>query len=81
MSERTYHCRNCHEAEQFHGWDECLACGVAECLVEQPEYLDFARRVFADQSEWLAQLETEWARQSSALAAFPEMRIPAERAS
>jgi hypothetical protein len=62
-------CRTCGLAPAFHGWSECLACGVAECLVEQPEYLDFARRVFADQTEWLAQLEAEWTRQASALAA------------
>jgi hypothetical protein len=45
-----------------------LACGVAVALVEDPGYLEFARRLYKDDSAWLAQLNREWARQSQALA-------------
>jgi hypothetical protein len=61
-------CRNCTNAECFEGWDDCLACGVAIALVEDPGYLEFARRLYKDDSAWLAQLNREWARQSQALA-------------
>jgi hypothetical protein len=61
-------CANCGEAEPFHGWSDCLACGVAVALVEDPGYLEFARRLYKDDSAWLAQLNREWARQSQALA-------------
>jgi hypothetical protein len=33
-----------------------------------PGYLEFARRLYKDDSAWLAQLNREWARQESALA-------------
>jgi hypothetical protein len=62
-------CINCREAEAFHGWDDCLKCGVAVALVEDPDYINLARRLYADQREWLKQLEAEWARQASALLA------------
>jgi hypothetical protein len=65
---REVKCANCGEAEPFHGWDDCLACGVAVALVEDPGYLAFANRLYKDDSAWLAQLNREWARQSQALA-------------
>jgi hypothetical protein len=60
-------CRNCTNAECFSGWDECLACGVAIALVEDPDYINFARRLYKDDSQWLAKLNNEWKRQASAL--------------
>jgi hypothetical protein len=65
---REVKCSNCGEAEPFHGWDDCLACGVAICLVEDPDYINWARKCYAADSAWLAQLNREWARQSQALA-------------
>jgi hypothetical protein len=70
MADTKFSCRNCGENPPFHGWDECLECGVAGMLIEQPEYLAFARRVFADEPKWLVQLEAEWVRQASALPSF-----------
>jgi hypothetical protein len=64
----THTCRNCQNAAPFEGWDDCLACGVACALVEDPDYINFARRLYKDDSAWLAQLNREWARQSQALA-------------
>jgi hypothetical protein len=70
MADKEFTCRNCHEAPPFHGWDDCLECGVASALIEQPEYLEFAKRTFTDQPKWLAQLEAEWTRQAAALPTF-----------
>ncbi len=64
-------CRNCQIATPFHGWDECLACGVSIALHEDPDYIHTARRLFSDDTEWLAELEAEWARQSAALDVTP----------
>jgi hypothetical protein len=60
----THRCRNCHESPLFSGFDECLPCGVAILRHEQPEYLAWAQRVYAQDVEWLAQLNAEWQRQS-----------------
>lgn len=60
-------CRNCNLAPPFKGWDECLPCGTAIALVEDPDYIELARRLYADDPVELARLEAEWARQSSAL--------------
>jgi hypothetical protein len=59
-------CTNCHEAPMFTGFDTCIACAVAIALSEQPEYLAWAKRVYANDPAWLSQLETEWLRQSPA---------------
>lgn len=67
-------CTNCHESPPFTGWDDCLACGVAVLLVEQPDYLAFARKTFAHKTAWLAQLEAEWARQAGATVACGAQR-------
>lgn len=63
-----YSCDTCGLAAPYKGWDSCLACGVASCLQEQPDYLAFARRVYVSEPEWLSGLEREWNRQLSALA-------------
>jgi hypothetical protein len=59
-------CVNCGLAPSFDGWDECVACGTAALLVEDPGYIDFAREHFAG-TESLRQLEREWDRQLSAI--------------
>lgn len=69
MPDTNFTCTNCHEAPCFAGWNDCLACGVAVALVEQPDYLEFAKRTYAHSSEWLAKLEAEWNRQASAFVA------------
>ena len=71
-------CHTCQEAEPFAGWDDCLACGVATMLVEDPEYISFANRVFRDDVEWLRDLNAEWTRQAGALAVsgpVPNLRV------
>lgn len=59
-------CPTCGLEPCFDGWDECLACGVATSINEDPSYIDFARRVFADDVQWLARLDREWERQQTA---------------
>lgn len=69
MSQIT--CRTCSLAPCFAGWDDCLACGVASTLIEDPDYINFARKLYADDSAWLRELEAEWARQVGAFASAP----------
>ena len=64
--EPRFTCTNCQEAPCFAGWDNCLECGVAITLVEDPDYIAFARRTYAHERDWLAKLEAEWNRQASA---------------
>lgn len=59
-------CSVCDNAEPFDGWSECLRCGTAACIQEDPDYIYTARRLYAG-SHWLGVLEAEWERQSSAL--------------
>lgn len=68
MATKDLTCDVCTLAAPYTGWDSCLACGVASLIQTQPDYLAFARRVFKSEREWLAGLEREWARQSTALA-------------
>lgn len=72
-----YTCETCHQAPCFPGFDDCLKCAVATCLVEDPQYLDFARRTFAHDAAWLAQFEAEWKRQADALAAASGLAVAA----
>lgn len=65
----SFTCSNCREAPLFDGFDTCLECSVAISLIEQPEYLEFAKRTYAHEREWLAKLEAEWNRQASAFVA------------
>lgn len=67
-------CRNCGESPPFAGWDDCLQCGTACALIEDPGYLEMAKRTFAHEPAWLAKLEAEWNRQASAFVACGQMR-------
>ena len=69
MADTNLTCTNCHEAPQFDGCETCLECTVAIALVEQPDYLEFAKRTFAHEPVWIARLEREWNRQASAFEA------------
>jgi hypothetical protein len=64
---REIRCDVCGEHEPFDGWDSCLRCGVAASLQEDPDYLYTARRLYAHKRHWMARLEAEWLRQSTAL--------------
>ncbi len=65
----TLTCTNCTESPPFEGFDTCLECSVAIALVEQPDYLEFARTKLAAHmpATWFTKLEREWARQLDAL--------------
>lgn len=65
---REFTCQTCGLEPPFSGWDDCLKCGTACALVEDPDYLAFCNRVYASDSKWLAALNAEWKRQSTALA-------------
>jgi len=59
-------CPTCQLEPIYEGFEHCLKCEVAGALVEDPDYINFARRVYAG-TEWLAGVEREWQRQASAL--------------
>jgi hypothetical protein len=66
----THLCPTCDAAPLFPGFDDCLKCAVASLLVEQPDYIDFARKTYRFDRAWLEQVEGEWTRQAGAIACW-----------
>jgi hypothetical protein len=61
-------CRNCDNAPSFEGCDECKECMVS-LMLGHPDEMELLRRVHAG-TQWLLEVEKEWARQTSAIAHF-----------
>ena len=71
-------CETCELAAKFRGTEQCVACFVATCLVEDPDFLSFANRIYRGDSAWLAELNAEWTRQQQALVSsgpVPNLRV------
>ena len=80
-AEREILCHTCRLESPYQGWDECLRCGIASSLAEDPDYIHWAEKTYADQPEWLAPVRREWDRQAIALANAPYIRLTVRQAS
>ncbi len=56
-------CTSCGEEPQFEGGDDCLACFVAYALLEDPNQIESARKLFPG-TTYLARIEAEVSRQT-----------------
>lgn len=74
-------CATCGLSSPFEGFDDCLQCAVSyEIHEELGATMDTWRRLNAG-TDWLAEIEREYARQTKAIAEAPHIRLTMRQAS